>query len=172
MILDGAELGSIEHRLGYEQRHVGHHAQVGVGRLHELESLRRFPALGLVHGQALLLGKHLERILGTTRLVGRAEHRHHILLALEQLLEHGLAEGFLPMHYDPHHHASARFTSPAVAARVGIATPPPVSSALPSRPLVPRPRYHRTNSRVQRAPRRYARPTAVSASHPRATPTA
>ena len=55
-----------------------------------------------MHRQALLAGEHLQRILGAAGLVGCAEHAHHVLLALEQLLQHGLAEGLLSMHDDTH----------------------------------------------------------------------
>ena len=102
MVLDGARFGGVQHRLRHKQRHVGHDAQVGVGRLHQLQRLGHPPALGLVHGKALLAREHLERVLGPARLVGRAEDGDHVLLALQQLLEHGLAEGLLPMHDDTH----------------------------------------------------------------------
>ena len=102
VVLDRAELGRIEHGLRHEQRHVGHDAQIRVAGLHQLERLGRLPALRLMHGEALLAREHLEGILGTARLVGRAEHGDDILLALEQLLEHGLAEGLLSMHDDTH----------------------------------------------------------------------
>ncbi len=54
VVLERAEPGRIQHRLRHEQQHVGHHAHVGIERLHQLERFRRLPALGLVHGQALL----------------------------------------------------------------------------------------------------------------------
>ena len=102
VILDRAEPGRIEHGLRHEQRHVGHDAQIGVAAFHQLEGLGRFPALRLMHGQALLARKDLERIFRPARLVGGAEYGDDVLLALEQPVEHGLAEGLLSMDDDAH----------------------------------------------------------------------
>ena len=61
-----------------------------------------FQLFGWWTGRPFSRGEQLQRIFRPARLVGRAAHRDDILAALEQLLEHGLAEGLLAMNDDTH----------------------------------------------------------------------
>ncbi len=102
MVLDRAVGRDIEKVLGDEQRHEGHHLQIG------LERLEFFPDLRVLVGRRLIdrqLGSDcgfLEWIgLGAFFFRGNID-RNHIFTALEQRLEHGLAKGLLPVNDDTH----------------------------------------------------------------------
>jgi hypothetical protein len=56
----------------------------------------------LEHRHALLLRRHFQRIGPRARLLGRAEHARHFVLAREKGLEHGLAEILLTDDGDLH----------------------------------------------------------------------
>ena len=103
MVLESAEPRGIQDRLRHEQKHVSHHAHVGIERLHEFERFGCLPALGLMDSQTLLDCEQLERILRAARLVRRAADCDHVFLPLQQFFQDGLSEGFLPVHDNTHH---------------------------------------------------------------------
>ena len=92
----------VEEFLRHEQRDERHHLQVG------LERLELLPDLGLLVGSRLVDRKFgrkcrlLERIGFRARLLGRHVDGDHILAALQQRLQHGLAERLLAVDHDTH----------------------------------------------------------------------
>ncbi len=82
VILERAEPRRVEHRLRNEQQHIGHQADVGVERLHQLERFRRLPALRLVDGEALLALRTASADLpGGPPCRARSTPRRHFLRA-------------------------------------------------------------------------------------------
>ena len=61
-----------------------------------------FQLFGWCTGRPFSLANSLSGSSARPGLVRRAEHGDDVLPALEQLLEHGLAEGLLSMHDDAH----------------------------------------------------------------------
>ena len=92
----------IEELLGHEQRHERHDLQVG------LERLELFPHLGLAIGCRLIdrqLGRDcrfLQRVGLLAGLLRRDIDADDVLAALQERLQHGLAEGLLAMDHDAH----------------------------------------------------------------------
>src|SRR5262249_39570348 len=92
----------VEEVLRHEQRDEGHHLQVG------LERAELVPHFGLAVGGGLIdrqLGRErrlLERIRFLARLLRRHIGGDHILTALDERLQHGLAERLLAVDHDTH----------------------------------------------------------------------
>ncbi len=106
VVLDRAVRGQIEDLLGDDQRHVRHHAQVGL-------QARRIPPAprslcettrGWMHGQVPRERRLLQRIDPPAALgrLGRAVDGDHVLPALQQRLQHAPAERLLPVDHDAH----------------------------------------------------------------------
>jgi hypothetical protein len=104
MILDRAPRRHVQHLFGHDERHVGHHAQIG------FEPAELLPHLGLVLERARLEHRKLSRERGLFQRIDpsalsrirRAIHADHVFTALEQRLEHALAKRLLPMDDDTH----------------------------------------------------------------------
>src|SRR4051794_16253349 len=102
MVLDRAAGRDVEEFLRHEQRDEGHHLQVG------LERFELLPHLWVLVGSRLIDGKLrgerslLEWISLRARFLGRHIDRNHVLSALEQRFQNGLAERLLPVDYDAH----------------------------------------------------------------------
>jgi len=92
----------VEEILRHEQSDERHHLQVG------LERAEFLPHLGLAVGGRLIDRKlrgdrrFFERIGLLARLFGRDVDRDDLFAAFKQRLQHGLAEGLLPMNDDSH----------------------------------------------------------------------
>ena len=109
-----------------DQRDEGHHLEVGretrgtapatAGSRNDAGRTQRQPG-----GQRGLRQRVLPRALR------RGVHRHHVVAPLEQRLEHGLAEGLLAVHHDPH---ASLLASPSLPRRLR----PAAGSMLPHRP--------------------------------------
>ena len=103
VVLDRAVGRQVDDRLRHEQRDVGHEAEVGLERVHELERFGRLPRFGLLHGQALL-GRRTPRAgpWPCPPCRGRRTRQRRSSPRAQQLLEDGLAEGFLAVDDDAH----------------------------------------------------------------------
>src|SRR5262245_28436115 len=154
MVLDRAAHGEIENLFGHDEGDVGHDAQIGL----ELREL--LPHLGLVaKGPRLINGKIpgegglLQGIDATAPLgrLGGTVDGDHVLFALQQGLQHALAERLLPVHHDTHDHPSERrvmsqpyITGRPLSRRPGAINLMEGASAAPSvpprSPRVPTPR--------------------------------
>jgi hypothetical protein len=102
MILDRAAGRDVQELLRHEQRDERHHLEVGFQRAELL------PHLGLAIGRRLIdrqLGRDrrlLERIGARAFLLRRHVDRDDVLAALDERLQHGLAERLLAVDHDTH----------------------------------------------------------------------
>ena len=140
VILDRAVGRDVEEFLRHEQRDEGHHLQVGLERLELLPDLRVLVGRRLKDRQLRGERGFLQRVGLGAFLLRRDIDADDVLAALDQRLQHGLAEGLLAVNHDTHvisQLARAReriqypSRSPLLASRL-TATPPPPWPACPA----------------------------------------
>lgn len=102
MVLKGSEFGSIANFLRNKQEDIGHHANIGLKRLHQLKGFRCLPRSRLMYRQAFFACKLRQWILGSVFLRRRAANRDDILAPLEQLFQNRFTEGLLAVNHDTH----------------------------------------------------------------------
>ena len=102
VILDRAVGRDVEEVLRHEQRDEGHHLQVGLERAELLPHLRLAVGGGLIDRKLGGERRFLQRIGLGAFLLGRDIDGDHVLAALDQRFEHGLAEGLLAVNHDTH----------------------------------------------------------------------
>jgi hypothetical protein len=102
VILDRAARRDVEEFLRHEQRDESHHLQVGLERFELLPHLWVLVGSRLIDGKLRGERRLLEWISLRTRLLGRHIDRNHVLSALEQRFQNGLAERLLPVDYNTH----------------------------------------------------------------------
>jgi hypothetical protein len=112
MVLDGAQLRDVEHRLRHEEGDIGHDAEVGRERFHQRRRLLGLPRRRLMQRQAFFQCELLQRIVGPALPVGGAEHADHLLAPLHELFEDRPAEGLLSVDDDAHRLTSLSLCRP------------------------------------------------------------
>jgi hypothetical protein len=118
MVLDRSLGRDVEKLLRNEQRDEGHDLQIG------LERLELRPHLGLAVGRRLInrqLGRErrlLQRVGLGAFFLRRNIDGDHVVAALEQRLQDGLAERLLAVHHDTHSDPSKTFA--VMPAQAGI----------------------------------------------------
>ena len=102
VILDRAVGRDVEEFLRHEQRDEGHHLEVGLERLELLPHLRLAIGRRLIDRQLGGERRFLQRIGPGAFLLRRDIDGDDVLAALEQRLQHRLAEGLLAVNHDTH----------------------------------------------------------------------
>ena len=102
MVLDRALARDGEKFLRHEQRDEGHDLQVGLERLELLPHLRLAVGRRLIDREFGGKRRFLQRFRLGAFLLRRDVNADHVLAALDQRLQHGLAERLLAVNDDTH----------------------------------------------------------------------
>ena len=151
VILDRAVRRDVEEFFRHEQRDEGHDLEVGLERLELLPDFRVLVGRRLIDRQLRRDRGFLQRIGLGAFFFRRDIDADDVLAALDQRLQHGLAEGLLAVNHDTHttfsqnlcchardrrassNHATSAITgSPLSRGRQSVATPPRPSPACPA----------------------------------------
>ena len=92
----------VEEFLGHEQRDEGHDLEVGLERLELVPDLRVLVGRRLIDRQLRRDRGFLQRVGLGALFFRRDIDADDILAALDQRLQHGLAEGLLAVNHDTH----------------------------------------------------------------------
>ena len=118
MVLNRAVGRNVEKLFRHEQGDERHHLQVGLERAEFLPHLGLAIRGGLIDRKLGGERRLLERVGLLAWFLGRAIDRDHVLAALDERFEHGLAERLLAMNDDPHGYSLRSFlASPCFAGR-------------------------------------------------------